>query len=714
MANYSLLVTPTYTPRSFEEMVAPYAMYGEYYNSLETALSTLESGLADMEKLKNVEGAESLYNEYKTFADQLNVYSDALASGNLKGLRAKVKTAAKDYVKQIKPIEDSYNRMLETHKTYADMRIKDPTLLNSPSTNLMDYYNNPTYSWTPMSGEYLRNTMGAIAQNYQNEYDKTTQNGSFSIHHYGMTSNEIPLLIDGDVATVQKYPELYNNIQELKTQFGYDSMDQIQKKKFEEYITQGLSFGIGKDEVQATPKAASGDYSGSKNLYPVNPYPASLTSPNSFTLPEAIIPQSDQNDKILKAEKAQAEANQAQLTRDNYKLFNYYSEGSKIPKETKKQYETARKEFYGLTFNDAQEMGQYGVDKAYRNGKVQLTSGKVITKKQLEAAHMLDSKKWYAIAGLQGAILQEEQYLPVNNDVAGQAATVIPEKRVETIGDAFTYVNTKLKDAPAQKRQEKADNKWSQVNRTYNSGTFNEEGIVNMQNYDKQVAALADVRYVDPIVDPENVKILNTTLPTAIRPGNKTAKYKTDMPAGLWYKDNKNWKRVDSEEAFESYSTYSSNISFTDGFTLTGVGDEKSRTFKITGNQSLDNIQEQIDTYKEVLYGNYEAQNKQYTLPSGDTIDVTFSEDGYKVIQMGNSAPLIIDPKNVNGPVYTVQDGMIVHTGYTLSDIAKNTLLTLQQQALHILQTQNNLTESELKRQKEAEMGEIINTALNN
>ena len=101
MANYSLLVTPTFKPRTFAEMAVPYQMYGEYYNALESSLSTLESALADMEKLKQFEGHEKLYQQYQDFADQLNTYSDKLASGDLKGLRSNIRTAAKDYVKNI-------------------------------------------------------------------------------------------------------------------------------------------------------------------------------------------------------------------------------------------------------------------------------------------------------------------------------------------------------------------------------------------------------------------------------------------------------------------------------------------------------------------------------------------------------------------------------------------------------------------------------------
>ena len=136
MANYSLLVTPTFKPRTFAEMAVPYQMYGEYYNALESSLSTLESALADMEKLKQFEGHEKLYQQYQDFADQLNTYSDKLASGDLKGLRSNIRTAAKDYVKNIKPIEDAYTRVVNDHKRYAELVAQNPSILNAPTKNL--------------------------------------------------------------------------------------------------------------------------------------------------------------------------------------------------------------------------------------------------------------------------------------------------------------------------------------------------------------------------------------------------------------------------------------------------------------------------------------------------------------------------------------------------------------------------------------------------
>lgn len=326
MANYSLLITPTYTPRSFEEMVAPYKMYGEYYDSLETALSTLEGGLADMEKLKNVKGSESLYNEYKTFADQLNVYSEALASGNLKGLRSKVRTAAKDYVKQIKPIEDAYNRMLEIKKAEAEAKIKNPSILNSASDNIMTYYNDPLYSWAPITGDYLRTTMGALAQTYQNEYSGYNYDGPNIVNHFGLNADIITKLANeafyGQPALGlsekerAKYLPLINNMEQLKTQYGYDGMSNLQQEQFANYVIQGLNAGIGQDRVAQRPTVSGGGGGGGGDK-PL------LGMPNILNLPIS------QDSKTKDVENNYSEALQNQeLVNANYnKYLSFFQYG---------------------------------------------------------------------------------------------------------------------------------------------------------------------------------------------------------------------------------------------------------------------------------------------------------------------------------------------------------------------------------------------------
>lgn len=267
MSNYSLLITPTYTPRSFQEMIAPYQMYGQYYDTLETALSTLENGLADMEKIQNVEGSEELYNRYKNFESQLRGYSDRLSTGDLKGLRSLIKDASKEYVKQIKPIEDAYNRMTAVNKAYQEALAKDPTLLSRPDNRLQTYYDDPNYVFKPISGNAITAAVGALAQAYQNEYSHSTNTGNFTVHHYGLNSSDLPAIAAGQS---KKYQRLYEDMKGALAGFGFDDMDSTTQALAMQYATRGLSYGLGKDDIDRNPVASGSNGRGSKktdNIY---------------------------------------------------------------------------------------------------------------------------------------------------------------------------------------------------------------------------------------------------------------------------------------------------------------------------------------------------------------------------------------------------------------------------------------------------------------
>ena len=170
MANYSIVSNARFTPFSFDQMVKPFQMYGEYYAQQEQLASSLAEQAAEWGQKANETTDPITYQKYKSFEADLNRQSDRLLrQGLTPGLRADLQKMRKRYAKEINPIKDAYNWKLQQIQQQAEGRAKGIVYAgDAATTSLDDYIANPTliYSAADSNAGYARvaNAAQAIAK----------------------------------------------------------------------------------------------------------------------------------------------------------------------------------------------------------------------------------------------------------------------------------------------------------------------------------------------------------------------------------------------------------------------------------------------------------------------------------------------------------------------------------------------------------------------
>ena len=170
MANYSIVSNARFTPFSFDQMVKPFQMYGEYYAQQEQLASSLAEEAAEWGQKANETTDPITYQKYKSFEADLNRQSDRLLrQGLTPGLRADLQKMRKRYAKEINPIKDAYNWKLQQIQQQAEGRAKGIVYAgDAATTSLDDYIANPTliYSAADSNAGYARvaNAAQAIAK----------------------------------------------------------------------------------------------------------------------------------------------------------------------------------------------------------------------------------------------------------------------------------------------------------------------------------------------------------------------------------------------------------------------------------------------------------------------------------------------------------------------------------------------------------------------
>ena len=170
MANYSIVSNARFTPFSFDEMVKPFQMYGEYYAQQEQLASSLAEQAAEWGQKANETTDPITYQKYKNFEADLNRQSDRLLrQGLTPGLRADLQKMRKRYATEINPIKDAYNWRLQQIQQQAEGRAKGIVYAgDAATTSLDDYIANPTliYGSADSNAGYARiaNAAQAIAK----------------------------------------------------------------------------------------------------------------------------------------------------------------------------------------------------------------------------------------------------------------------------------------------------------------------------------------------------------------------------------------------------------------------------------------------------------------------------------------------------------------------------------------------------------------------
>lgn len=166
MANYSIVSNAKFTPFSFDQMVKPFQMYGEYYTQQENTASQLAEEAAEWGKKANEATDPITYKKYKDFETDLNRQSNRLLrQGLTPGLRADIQKLKKRYATDISPIKDAYTWRLQQIQNQVEGKAKGMVYEGDAATTSLDkYMENPTLIYNAADSTTGYNRVANAAQ----------------------------------------------------------------------------------------------------------------------------------------------------------------------------------------------------------------------------------------------------------------------------------------------------------------------------------------------------------------------------------------------------------------------------------------------------------------------------------------------------------------------------------------------------------------------
>lgn len=257
--NYSLTVSSTFNPYSLQELLPIYQANAQAQYQAEEAFSQLQMKADQWEKLANNAQDADVYNTYKAYSNQLKAAADDILNNGINtASRRNLMNMRAQYVSNIIPIEEAYNKRQQQAQILWQARLQDPTLIaQDPSELGLSYYmKNPTYTPQSYSGKLLTAQSAQAAQNLAktlSSYGKGEPIDSYTnvfIQKHGLTRNDIQKYLNGETTATNKvlgaiYQQVYDS-----SQIG-NWANENQRKQAANFIKQGMWSAIGQDTVQA-------------------------------------------------------------------------------------------------------------------------------------------------------------------------------------------------------------------------------------------------------------------------------------------------------------------------------------------------------------------------------------------------------------------------------------------------------------------------------
>ena len=258
MPNGYMVVNSRFKPFSYEEMLRPIAAYTDEYNAQEAAYGELANQAAQWERLKNSQIDQDTYQQYRSYADELQKAADALASEGLKpGGRKALQEVRRRYTENIVPIEQAYQRRAELSKLQKEMRAKDPTTLierGAEEIALSELIANPELSPATYSGAYLENSARQAASALSKEMrdDPRKWRSILGGQYYetrmrtGYTAKEIQDAISGSDTAPRELRMVIDQV--MQPISGWGNEEAISNAR--NYTARGLWNAIGEEKYQ--------------------------------------------------------------------------------------------------------------------------------------------------------------------------------------------------------------------------------------------------------------------------------------------------------------------------------------------------------------------------------------------------------------------------------------------------------------------------------
>lgn len=172
MPNYNITINSRFNPFTYQELLAPVAAETAAHRAAEESYAALDAEAAQWENILDPIKDKELYDQYRNYRQGIADMADKL---NYEGYyqNAYKDTLAKksQYMQDIAPIKNAYDRWQTDIKTQAEAKAKDPTRIFDIDANTLstqDYYNNRglNANTAQVSGELLRTQVLQTAKEY--------------------------------------------------------------------------------------------------------------------------------------------------------------------------------------------------------------------------------------------------------------------------------------------------------------------------------------------------------------------------------------------------------------------------------------------------------------------------------------------------------------------------------------------------------------------
>jgi hypothetical protein len=147
MPNYSLQINSRFRPFSFQEMVAPWQLYGQAYKELADSYTSLGVQAGDVASMLNKELDKEAYNQYENYMQGIRDNANILASEGLNPtLRNNVYNLTNRYAQEIRPIQKAAERRQLLAEEQRKLGPGYAFEYDASTTGLDKFMNNPTFT----------------------------------------------------------------------------------------------------------------------------------------------------------------------------------------------------------------------------------------------------------------------------------------------------------------------------------------------------------------------------------------------------------------------------------------------------------------------------------------------------------------------------------------------------------------------------------------
>lgn len=263
MPNYNLVINSKFRPFSYQEMLAPVQASTEAHKAIEEEYGNLSTQADVWKTLANEQRDPDAYQQYMTYANDLQAQADELAMNGLNPTsRQSMLNMRKRYASEILPIENAFKRREEHIK---EQRAKGNRTLNefdASKTSLDKYLHNPSLSYNTINLDDVYKQSVQVFSQYQNNFrnpDKFDVKDVAKYHkalikQHGFsadTANAIAsAIMNKDYSTAESL--LYKGIADgIYNNTGVGSWNDAQAENAVlNEIARGVYTGMGKEDMQ--------------------------------------------------------------------------------------------------------------------------------------------------------------------------------------------------------------------------------------------------------------------------------------------------------------------------------------------------------------------------------------------------------------------------------------------------------------------------------